>query len=339
MERKMEEFCRLHGIAFDEDPQVLSNSREARLVADVSGKKWVAKPNPPGDSGAEALKGFQVLSPPFRCPRPHTEPDDPYLLYQFIAGSPLCDDNFESQDTIDRMLELTARVRALMRSLILVSHYEETLSEGEKGSPSRQEAPRRFNLAQNQAMDQRQKLARIKEIERCRDWTETKARMHCEWLQPKGLWPASSLESFHEQIFKTFSLHLPIVGNNLAHTAFHPEHLILCPDGEMAIVGWHVEPRPRFYMRYTYLAWSFFHSELRDPVDAYRDTILRHSSEAFSREHHLVFALCLLERLFACRQYEGSDPLEARPERLDQAAELFSYCVTKGAEAAAKAKR
>jgi len=45
--------------------------------------------------------------------------------------------------------------------------------------------------------------------------------------------------------------------------------VLLCPEGVLGIVGWHIEPRPCFYMQYTYLMWSFFHSIKAKPGDFY----------------------------------------------------------------------
>jgi hypothetical protein len=120
-----------------------------------------------------------------------------------------------------------------------------------------------------------------------------------------------------------------VVGSNLSHTALHPEHLLACPDEQLGIVGWQIEPRPRFYMIYTYLAWSFFHSRKSDVGGFYRGYLTRSSSRAFHTEHHLVFALCLMEQLARWCGQESAEALSIAAQRIDEAKRLFLECVEK----------
>jgi hypothetical protein len=141
-------------------------------------------------------------------------------------------------------------------------------------------------------------------------------------------WEGAVLNAFKERTHNTFSIHVPVVGSILCHTALHPEHLILSPKGGLGIVGWHLAPRPRFFMLHTHLAWSFFHSLKDHPVDFYRERLRKKGREAFHKEHHLVFALCLLDRLVHFHEHPAlhADALSSR--RLHEARALWEHCVT-----------
>jgi hypothetical protein len=147
-----------------------------------------------------------------------------------------------------------------------------------------------------------------------------------EALSVRPLCSKVPLAALRERLHNRFSIHLPTTGSNLAHTALHPEHLLLITGQPLGVVGWHIAPRPRFYMMYTYLAWSLLHSRRADATVFYRDYLHRNSSRAFYEEHHLVFAFCLMEQMVRVveENREGSGTLA--PEREREAAELLSEC-------------
>ncbi len=297
MQERLRPFCLQHRIHFDEEPQLLAPSNHTWLIRDIHGKQWVIKSKDPEDATPELLKSFSLLHPPFLYPQPLSEPDDDFLLYPYLEGRLLADDNFENPETIELVLEVIGRVQALMRSLVLVPFYQETMRLKEDGTNEADDPLQSLSFSRVQNTTEQQRAARHREMAESYRWTEANVESCRDALQAHGLWPDAPFEEYRERVHNLFSLHLPVVGTNLSHIALHPEHLVRCPDGMLGIVGWRIEPRPRFYMMYTYLAWSFFHSARADAREFYRQGLARHSSRAFHTEHHLVFAFCLMEQL------------------------------------------
>jgi hypothetical protein len=327
MIERLREFCLRYHIHFNEEPQLLHASRHTWLISDVLGKQWVIKAKEPQDPTPELLKNFSVLHPPFHYPQPISEPDDPFMLCPYLQGGLLADDDFESPEIIEKVMDIIGRVQATMRSLVLVPFYQETMRLKD-GDPLENPLGR-MSFDRIQGTSEQQRAARHREMAESYRWTESTVQGCREALQAHRLWLEAPIEEYRDRVHNVFALHIPVVGSNLCHTALHPEHLVMSPDEGLGIVGWRIEPRPRFYMTYTYLAWSFLHSRKSDAGEFYRGYLTRSSSRAFHTEHHLVFALCLMEQLaHGCAQ-KNTEALPADTQRIDDAQQLFLECVEK----------
>ena len=327
MQESLRPFCSEHRIHFDEEPQLLAPSRHTWLIKDILGKQWVIKSKDLDDGTPELLKNFSVLHPPFLYPQPISESDDAFLLYPYLPGRLLAEESFENPEMIDTVTEVIGRMQALMRSLVLVPFYQETMRFKGEGKGDGDDPLQSLSFSRVQDTSERQRAARHKEMADSYRWTERTVQSCWDVLQAHGLWADAPIEEYRERVHNLFALHVPVVGTNLSHVSLHPEHLLVCPDGLLGIVGWRIEPRPRFYMIYTYLAWTFFHSKKPDALEFYRERLLRNSRRAFHTEHHLVFALCLMEQLARwCRQSAG-ESLPSGAQRIAEAGELFFECV------------
>jgi len=326
LQENLRNFCRRYQVIYNEEPHLLSPRSHTWLIQDVDGKKWVAKEKSPHDPVVELLNNFKMLHPCFDHPQPVSEYNEDYCLYPYIVGMMLADGPFEDPEIIEKVFELAGRLQALFRSLILVPFYQETLrSKGFEGDFNSEVS--RFGLGRVQQMDDRHKSARHREIAQSYQWTEQKLEYCINQLVTRALWSGTVLSAFRNKIHNSFAIHMPITGSNLSHTSFHPEHVLFCRDKSTAIVGWHIEPRPRFYMMYTYLAWSFVHSKREDAKEYYRSYLAENSSKAFHREHHLVFAFCLMEQIVDSLAKHPKSQFNHSPEKERQAAELFTECL------------
>ncbi len=330
MDPLLSELCRKHEILWNKSPRLQLPSENTWIIEDSQGAKWIAKRTLPEDKIPRLLKSFSVMHPPFRYPQSVTDPAEPCLLYPFIEGEILADGLFEQPEIIEQVVEVVGRIQSLMRSLVLVPFYQEILQAKDSGQAGQFQD--RYSLGRIMFVDDMQKVSRRKEMAESYQWMEESTREYCNSLQSMGLWSRPSLESFREQVKNTFSIHVPVAGSSLSHTACHPEHIIQCPDGEMGIVGWQVEPRPRFYMIYTYLAWSLLHSRRADPADHCRRYLVQNSSKAFYKDHHLVFAFCLLEQAWKWfdQKISSSHPVSER--NLEEAGALFQGCIQNAAK-------
>lgn len=271
--------------------------------------------------------GFPVLHPPFLYPQPISESLQPYLLYPFIEGQVLADELYERPEIIEKVLETTGRVQTTMRSLILVPFYQETLRSKEQLTQSDSPPPHRMPLDHLQQLDDLKKQARHREMAESLLWTESRFRDIGEVLLAQDLLPHHRLEQYQMLLNDNFSLHLPIFGTSLSHISMKPEHLLLCPDGQMGVLSWQIASRPRFYMNYTYLAWCFVHSKLSDPMDFYRVILARLSNKVFTEEHHLVFCLCLLEQLAEVIEKKSGNGFQPSERRITEISSLFLECL------------
>ena len=327
MIERLREFCLRHQIHFNEEPQPLHDSRHTWLISDILGKEWVIKAKEPQDPTPELLKNFSVLHPPFHYPQLISESDDPFMLYPSLPGSLLANDGFESPEIIEKVMDTIGRVQATMRSLVLAPIYQETMRL--KDRDPLENPLERLSFDRTQSTSEQQRAARHREMAESYRWTESTVQGCLEALQVHGLWLEAPFEEYRDRVHNFFALHIPVVGSNLCHTALHPEHLVTGPDELLGIVGWRIEPRPRFYMIYTYLAWSFLHSRKSDAGEFYRGYLTRSSSRAFHTEHHLVFALCLMEQLAHEYGKEGTVVPQPAAQRIDDAEQLFVECVEK----------
>jgi hypothetical protein len=327
MEEGLVDLCRRHQVESVGEPQVLPHSCQSWLITDVRGKRWVAKAKAPEEMTAEQLESFAVLYPPFLYPRPASQASDSYLLYPYIEGTVLADGAFEPEDVIDRVMDLIGRIQALMRSLNLAAFYREALRSLEpmQDAAGRMDAP--FSFGGLQVRGDQEKRGRHGEIAESFRWTAASLQEWYATVQSQQIWPRAPLAAYQEHIREKFSMHVPVVGSNLCHTAMQPEHLLLCPGGKIGILGWHLHPRPRFYMVYTYLAWSLLHSQRPDGKEYYRGFLAKSSGTSFSEEHQRVFALCPLEQVARSCQEGQAQHSELSEQRLREAEELFSECI------------
>ena len=326
MQDRVKEFCLRHELHFHGEPQPVSRRAGAWLTEDCDGNRWVVKGRSPQDPTVEVLGNFKMLHPPFRFTDPVcADPNGPYWLYRFLDGTVLADGPFDEPRVIEQVLELIGRLQALLRSLILVPFYRETLRSKEtdgafKGNVSR------FDLSRIQAMDDRQKSARHLEIVQSYQWTETQMERLVPLLSRRPLCSQLPLAELRDRLHNRFSIYLPTTGSNLAHTALHPEHLLLLAGQPLGVVGWHIAPRPRFYMHYTYLAWGLLHSSRADAAAFSREYLRQNSSRAFYEEHHLVFAFCLMEQMVNMVGDNRDSAVTLAPEREREAVELLEEC-------------
>jgi hypothetical protein len=327
MDQDLRDLCRRYQVEFAGEPQALPHSCQSWLITDVRGHRWVAKAKAPKETTAERLKSFAVLSPPFLYPRPVSQRSDSYQLYPYIEGSVLADAIFEQEDVIDQVMDVIGRVQALMRSLNLASFYQEALRPREPTGDAAGRMDARFSVGWLQVKGAQEKRGRHREIAESFQWTVASLQEWSGAVQSRQVWPQAPLVAYQEYIRKNFSMHVPVVGSNLCHTAMQPEHLLLCPGGKIGILGWHLQPRPRFYMVYTYLAWSLLHSKRPDGKEYYRGFLARNSGTSFYEEHHRVFALCLLEQTARSCQEGRAEHSRPSSQRLREAEELFSECM------------
>lgn len=323
----LREYCLQHRIHFEAEPRLLSPSRHTWLIKDILGEQWVIKAREPGDAMPEILQSFDTLHPPFRYPKPLSEADDAFLLYPYIQGGLLADNGFETPEMIARVVEVIGRMQAVMRSLVLVPFYQDTMQLKDEGANAPDNPLQRLSFSRVQNTSEEQRAARHKEMAESYAWTEKHVQSFWDVLQAQGLWPGTPFEEYRERIHNHFALHLPVVGTNLCHTAMIPEHILSCSEELLGIVGWRIAPRPRFYMMYTYLAWSFLRSRKPDAKDFYREHLVRNSSRAFHTEHHLVFAFCLVEQVARWCEQIPSEALPPAAQRIGEARELFLECV------------
>ena len=327
MDNTLREFCLRFRIHYEAEPQLLKSSQRAWLIEDLTGKRWVVKSKSEEDASTELLKSLSVLHGPFQWPQPLSETEDPFILYPYIEGRLLSDGLFETPGVLERMEEVAGRVQAMMRSLILVPFYQEMLRLREPGTNRIIPIADRYSADRLQVTNAENKQARQLEIARSFRWMNGKLPVHCGFVESRGLWPGVRLDAYQDQMQKAFAIHVPIVGSNLAHCAFHPEHLILCPDGEIGVVGWQVEPRPRFYMKYTYWAWSILRSNLPDPLGFYRELLTKEISTTFQKERCQVLSFCILEQLVEAADHQEGGRMNGGNQGVERARELFLECL------------
>lgn len=296
MHETLHALCDRYGISYAGDPSLLPHSQACWLLVGRSGEQWIAKPNRPDDKSVEMLRGFTMLHPHFRHPLPLSRPEDEYLLYASIPGQVLADGGFERPEVIETVFEVIGRFRAMMRSLSLVPFLEEKLNKSRppQSLNALDSAGPPLGGARSESV---KPMPTRLQIAGSFHWTRDCAASAVGLIASLGLWPEAPIGAFREQLDRHLSIHIPVVGNNLSHTALHPEHLLLCEDGEIGIVGWHIEPRPRFYMNYTYLAWALLRSETPALLALCRDYLARERTRDLYKDHQLVLALCLVEQM------------------------------------------
>ncbi len=326
MQESLADFCRRIGVIWENDPQLLPYSKKSWLLTDPSGSLWVVKPNNPDDRCVEMMRGFDLLHPHFHHPHPLSKPDDPYVLYAYIPGQVLADGPFDTPEAVDAVFEVIGRFRAMMRSLNLLPFLEAKLKPSppidDAGSWDSGGARRRDSRSESvKPMPTRLQIAGSFH------WALREADRAIQVVTSRGVWPQAPLSIFREHLERHVSIHIPVVGTNLSHTAMHPEHILLCGNGEIGLVGWHIEPRPRFHMNHSYLAWALLRSGKPFMLACCRNAISREATGDFHKDHHLVFALCLLEQLARATQPAASSGAVPHEAGIALAEAFFSECV------------
>lgn len=326
MRESLHAYCRRVGVICRSDPQLLPYSENSWRLIDTSGREWVAKPNEPGDRCVEMLQGFTMLHPHFRHPHPLSKPDDPYVLYPYIQGQVLADGPFDTPDMVETVFEVIGRFRAMMRSLNLLPFLEEKLKQSNPigDAASWDSGGARRAVSRSEAV----KLMPTRlQIAGSFHWARKETDLAIHAVTSLGLWPRAPFEAFKEQLERRLSIHIPVVGNNLSHTAMHPEHILLCEDGAIGLVGWHIKPRPRFHMNQSYLAWALLRSGKPAMLACCREALSREKTRDFHKDHQLVFALCLLEQ--TARATRPASNLKDGPlsQGIALAEACFSECV------------
>ncbi|MFP3870439.1 MAG: hypothetical protein ACLFVT_06115 [Syntrophobacteria bacterium] len=327
MREDLHDFCERNEVHVADEPPLPFSSAHTWLVRDTSGHLWVLKYRAPEDNVSEVLKKFALLHPPFHYPQITSPGNEPCLLYPYIEGELLADSVSEERGVVGQIMEVISRISAMMRSLVLVPYYQETLHLHQPDTHAESKPGGGFTLKWAQGVDDQHKQARRREIAASYQWTETSIPRFCDVLHSQGVWSgAAPLDEFRQHLSRILSMHIPTTGSNLAHTAMHPEHLLFCPDRKIAVLGWNIASRPRFHMIYTYLCWSFLRSPRSDAREVYRGYLTRNSEAAFSADHQRAFAVCLLEQAARCFAPSRTHHFKASPRRLQEAEELFSEC-------------
>jgi len=323
---RVESLCDRHAIEPARAPEPMPFSSRTWLVEDSGGGRWVIKLCEENEAARRHLRDFSVLHPPFLYPRPLDDAGTENLLYPYLPGEIAAEADFESEEAVRWALETAARVQALARSLVLASQYEEALRPRGSEAESLERFSQRHRLGATLFHDEKRKRERLEEAALSRTWTVERTRRCCQGIRNGPGWPEDLLAEFRERMEKAFSIHLPVFGNNLAHTDFHPEHLLRSPDGAPGVTGWRIGPRPRFFMIHTYLAWSLLHSRRPRAVQFYSDCVEDLGRKAFFQEHHLVAAFCVLDRLVL--KIETEDVGEGE-RRVEEAGAFFASCMAK----------
>jgi len=294
---------------------------------DVSGKQWMLKTGRPDSRTFTILQSFSLLFPPFRYPEPISQVDDPYLLYPYMDGAPLEQGLFENPEVAGQVLEAIDRLPVLMRSLALIPQLEQALRSGNGDfSPSKNReasAPRALANTGELFPNHHQRM----DIDRSFQWTKDRANACCDLVRTSGMWSETLLETFNVYAQSMQSIHYAIAGNNLSHTALVPEHLLLDDNTTLCILGWHIAPRPRFFMMYSYLAWEALHSSKPDPFVDFRARLLENRSRPFYDQRLLVAAFCLIDQVERCSQDASHTTSQAWVEKMRPAEQAFRDCV------------
>ncbi|MHC1744761.1 MAG: hypothetical protein AB9873_17275 [Syntrophobacteraceae bacterium] len=326
MHESLRALCNRYGVFYTGEPRQLPHSQTCWLLVGNSGEQWIAKLNRPDDKSVEMLRSFKMLHPHFRHPVPLSSPEDGFLLYASIPGQVLADGRFDEPEVIETVFEVIGRFRAMMRSLSLVPFLEEKLNKSRL--PPDRESLDSAGPPQGAARSESvEPMPTRLQIAGSFHWARRLAAHDSELIASLGLWPGAPIGAFREQLDRHLSIHIPVVGNNLSHTAMHPEHLLLCENGEVGIVGWHIEPRPRFYMNHTYLAWALLRAETPALLSHCRDYLSRERTRDFYKDHQLVLALCLLEQLAEMARPTPSHRASQSHSGIALAEALFRECV------------
>ncbi len=294
-EEPLGKVCEQHGL---EPYSLLSENYPTWLCKDTRGRLYVLKRVDRSQDPHTMLRALRALYTPFKYPVPVTGIGDPYLVYPWIEGRCFSDVDLFEKDLLGDVLELAGRIQALLRSLHLVPFFEKGLNVCEKqgfGNTASSIATR-INFGCSPMLDQEIKKARRYEVAASYRWVNKGIEKWSDTIVKTGIWERESLEKFKELLDVFPAIHLPITGNNLVHGKFTPDHVILCPDGSVAVISWRVDPRPRRYMQLTFLAWALFRDSNPGIYDRFSDLFPKFFARSFYLENLIVLNICLLEQ-------------------------------------------
>ncbi|MFP3866629.1 MAG: hypothetical protein ACLFUU_00510 [Desulfobacteraceae bacterium] len=258
---------------------------------DPNGQAVVLKTGPQVAAAGQFLEKLAHLYAAFDYPQLISWQPGRFLLYPYIRGQLLAQEDFEAPDQQAAIMDLAGKLTALFQSLRLAPMFQtlktrrlaEELAE-QVNCPN----PACLNLGLNC------QPARRGEIAQSYHWAGELVRNRNAPLIAEG-GPATLLAAFQDKLEQTTSIHLTPSGTNLAHTAFTPEHIIQCPEGRFGIVGWQVAPRPYNYMRLKYLAWSLIHTEAPEILSRYQAFLAKMPKVSPPWATAMTFTLALIE--------------------------------------------
>ncbi len=287
-----------------------------------AGEEAVLKTGPGAAPGAvELLRKLPHLFTPCRYPRVLAAEPGSYLLYAFISGEPLSRGEGGAAARA-QVYELAGRLAAMFRSLSLVGMYRTMTGRGHERELAGEAAGgRRAILPTGLAADTGGLARRRSEAVQSYAWAQelmSRGRAALATEVPAGLWAALAARVEH-----TTSIHLSPGGSLLAHTAFTPEHVLACPDGELGVVSWQTAPRPYNYMRLRYLAWGLMHGGEPAGPGAYRELLAQVPAVSYTGAASLSLALALIETWLeaGAAMAHGGAPREALAGFLEDALE------------------
>jgi hypothetical protein len=244
-----------------------------------------------------------ALYPTFDYPQVISADPGSYLLYNFIPGEPLARNDFESEENLAGVFDLSGRVSALCRSLKLARMFQ-GLQAHAAGPRSGKEMTARRLAALGSGLDCQLDGLALRRWEAAQSYAwaqEIVAQCASRWPDQ----PSRRLvpwEALRQRVATVTSIHLTGYGSLLAHTGFTPEHILVTGPDRWGLVGWQVAPRPYNYMRYKYLAWCLMHSARGEIGTRYREYIKQLPTIHTAAANSLTFALSLLEVSVATRE-------------------------------------
>ncbi|MDD3579532.1 MAG: hypothetical protein PHW74_00770 [Desulfobacca sp.] len=214
-----------------------------------------------------------------------------FLLYPYISGQLLAQEDFEAPEHQAAVLELAGQLTALFQSLRLAPMFQ-TLKTRPLEKALAAEKASQTSAGLSLGLDS--PPSRRGEIAQSYHWAVELVRNRSAQLSAAGV-PPTLFAAFQDKLEQTTSIHLTPSGTNLAHTVFTPEHLIRCPEGRFGIVGWQVAPRPYNYMRLKYLAWSLIHSQAPEILSRYRAYLAQVPKVSPPWATAMTFSIALIE--------------------------------------------
>lgn len=259
---------------------------------DGKGTALILKTGPPAAlASGRFLEKLAHLYAAFQYPRLVAWQPGRFLLYPYIGGQKLAQEDFEAPEQQAAVMELAGQLIALFQSLRLAPMFQTLKTRHLEKALAEENAPQTSGSL-SLGLDTRP--SRRSEIAQSYHWAVELVRNRSAQLIAAGV-PQTLFAAFQEKLEQTTSIHLTPSGTNLAHTAFTPEHLIQCPEGHFGIVGWQVAPRPYNYMRLKYLAWGLVHSPAPDILPRYQAYLAQVPKVSPPWATAMTLALALIE--------------------------------------------